>query len=41
MNERWKRNGFKRTVADGGLYDLSEPIGLAVRCNGMGWKLLG
>ena len=41
MNERWKRNGFKRTVADGGTYDLAEPIGLAVRCNGMGWKLLG
>ena len=37
LNHRWELNNFKRTIADGGTYDLTEPIGLAVRCNGLGW----
>ena len=41
LNHRWELNNFKRTIADGGTYDLTEPIGLAVRCNGLGWQLLG
>lgn len=41
FNRRWELNNFKRTVEDGGIYNLSEPIGLAVRCNGLGWQLLG
>lgn len=41
INTRWLRNGCKRTTSDGGTYNLTEPIGLAVKANGMGWKLLG
>ena len=41
LNHRWELNNFKRTITDGGIYNLTEPIGLAVRCNGLGWQLLG
>ena len=41
LNHRWELNNFRRTIADGGTYNLTEPIGLAVRCNRLGWQLLG